>query len=216
MHAARIDPAGFLVLSRARLRDAEPEIARRAMEQALGAIGARPYGPRAARLQRLLEALRADQPWRGRTLAGCRITARGDWILICREPGSIREVLPLRPGGGVLRWDDRFAVAYRGGEPDLVLRALGQDGLSQRRRLRPLGAAREVPAPVRPSLPAVWRGDELLFAPHLALVEPAFAGHVDVRVSYRPRRPLAGPGFAGFAAVAAPEPGLLGPVDSLC
>lgn len=216
VQSATVDPAGFLVLSRSALQEAELEIARRALTQALGAIGARPYAPRAVRLQALLDALRGPQPLPGRTLAGCRVIAPGERLLICREPAAVREVLALRPDVP-LWWDGRFAVRWHGRERGLVLRAFGQDGWRQRDRLRTLDGARALPAAVRPSLPSVWRGQEVLFVPALGLVEPAFAGHVDLRVSFRPRHPLTGPRFATpEPAAGVVMPGFLGSIESLC
>ena len=94
---ARIDPAGFVTWPRTALAEAPPEVARRALQQALSAVGGGAYPPRSARLDRLLEALLAAPGVPGRTLAGCRILAWGDDLLICREAGGDRAAAAARP-----------------------------------------------------------------------------------------------------------------------
>ena len=90
--------AGFVLVAQAELAAAPVEIARRAVQQMLCAVGGRPWPPRQARLARLLDALRIEPRLTGRTLGGCRLLRQGDRLLVCREAGAITEVLEPRPG----------------------------------------------------------------------------------------------------------------------
>jgi tRNA(Ile)-lysidine synthase len=185
---ARSDPAGFVTLAGGALASAPPEIARRAVQQILMSVGGHRYPPRSARLDRLIEQLRAGLA-RGRTLAGCRILPWRGTLLICREPHMPNEEMALMSGAPVL-WDGRFRLELNGDAPALTVRALGRSGT------RALGQpGRTLPAPVRPSLPSLWHGDQLVAVPHLDLVLPVLARAATVRVRFNPASPLAGPPF---------------------
>ncbi|MCC2664421.1 MAG: tilS [Geminicoccaceae bacterium] len=196
---ARIAAAGFVLLAHPALAAAPAAIARRAVQQALLAVGGKPYAPRQARLEPLLEALRAGRIGAGRTLGGCRILRRGERLLICREPGAISEVIRPRAGEWHL-WDRRFAVRVGGEVAGLRVAALGAAGWRQRARL-PMPA--DLPAAVAACLPALWQGDRLLAVaqPGAALPDRAQAAAIEAR--YRPPQPLAG---APFAAGTGPDP----------
>jgi tRNA(Ile)-lysidine synthase len=191
--SAQIDPAGFVRLAGGALAEAPPEIARRAVQQILMSIGGRDYPPRGARLDHLVRRLLAG-PVRGCTLAGCRVLPWRGMLLVCREPPLLRDEMALAPGAPVL-WDGRFRIELHGAAPALAVRALGRAGT------RALGqAARTLPAPVRPSLPALWQGEELLAVPHLGLILPWLARCATVRVRFNPGSPLAGAPFRADGA----------------
>jgi tRNA(Ile)-lysidine synthase len=203
---ARIDPAGFVVWPREAFSEAPPEVARRALQQALAAVGGGAYPPRSARLDRLLEVLLAPT-CRGRTLAGCRILAWGDDLLICREPAAIAPPLPLTPGAWH-HWDQRFAVRWRAtgdpGSPPIV-RALGADGWRECRRYAAGSARRSLPGPVRAGLASVWRDERLVAVAGLGPIGPAAEGQA-ITLRSRPRRALAGAPFGVLPAPSAPAP----------
>jgi tRNA(Ile)-lysidine synthase len=178
---ARIDPAGFVVWRHEAFLDAPPEIARRALQQALATVGGRDYPPRSERLERLLAAL-AQPTAAGRTLAGCRVLRWREDLLICREPAAIAPALPLAAGVWQ-RWDRRFLVRWQGGAGQPVVRALG--GF----RGHPgVASLRDLPAAVRMGLASVWLNERLA----------AVAGQGAEAASLRfcPLRPLAGAPFA--------------------
>jgi tRNA(Ile)-lysidine synthase len=189
---ARIDPAGFVLLAPLALATAPLEIARRVLQQTLISVGGSRYPPRLARLARLLEQVRGGLS-SGRTLAGCRILPWREALLICREPRAIVEVMPLLAGAPVL-WDNRFRVAIAGEVPGLLVRALAPTGARRLDAAFAPTAARFLPAPVRPGLPSVWRGEELVAVPHLGLVQPqlALAGLV---ARFEPASAVAGASF---------------------
>jgi tRNA(Ile)-lysidine synthase len=185
---ARIDPAGFVTLAGGAVAAAPPDLRRRAIQQILMTVGGNRYPPRGARLDRLIEQLRGGLA-SGRTLAGCRILPWQSALLICREPQRIADVTALRPGAPVL-WDGRFRLELNGAAPALVVRALGRAGT------RALGqVGRILPAPVRPGLPSLWRGEQLVAVPHLGIVLPSLARAATVRVRFNPAVPLAGAPF---------------------
>ena len=186
---ARIDPAGFVMLAGHALAAAPPHVRRRAIQQILMSIGGNRYPPRGARLERLVEQLRAGLA-SGRTLAGCRVLPWQGALLICREAHRIAEVATLAPGAPVL-WDGRFRLELYGNAPTLTVRALGRAGT---RALGP-AAGRRLPAPVRPSLPSLWRGEQLMEVPHLGLALPSLADHATADVRFNPALPLAGAPF---------------------
>jgi tRNA(Ile)-lysidine synthase len=195
----RLFPAGFALMSPAALAAAPREIASRALQQTLLAIGGGAYPPRRARLDRLLDELRADVDHvPGRTLGGCRLVRRGGRLLVCREAGAIREV--LTPAAGLSQpWDGRFVIGATGELDGLSVRALGAPGWQRRAALEPMAAALSapvLPAVVGPSLPAVWRNGRLLAVPTLGLVAWDHVGRFTISARLRPRHPLAGAPFA--------------------
>jgi tRNA(Ile)-lysidine synthase len=207
---ARIDPAGFVAWPRTALAAAPPEVARRALQQALAAVGGGTYAARSVRLDRLLEALLAAPDCRGRTLAGCRILTRGDDLLICREPAAIAPPLRLAPNVWH-HWDQRFAVFWAGpgtsgdAGPPPVVRALGADGWRECRALAPGGGVRRLPAAVRAGLASVWQDERLVAVAGLGPIGPAAARQA-VTLCSRPRRPLAGAPFGALPAPSGPAP----------
>ena len=189
--AAVVHPEGYLTLDWAVLADAPREIGRRALANALLTVGGQPYAPRWRRLVRLDDALRGGAVRRGRTLAGCRIIAAGRRLTICREPGAIRERLPLRPGGSVW-WDRRFRIALA---PDCPQEAAADLEVGP---VGPLGRADRagLPAVAASGLPGLWRvgflGPCRIDARQAAPISDILP---HLQVAFAPARPLAGAPF---------------------
>ncbi|MGA0603969.1 tRNA lysidine(34) synthetase TilS [Caulobacter sp. KR2-114] len=101
------------------------------------------------------------------SLAGARLMAADDRIVIAREAGEFRRrgapVLAL-PAGETRIWDGRFALTAAG--PDLVARPLG--GLATRLSAQETKALQAVPAAARAALPAVVDGEGQVSCPILA------------------------------------------------
>jgi tRNA(Ile)-lysidine synthase len=193
-HHGRIFAAGFVLMAQAELAAVPIAIARRALQQAVITVGGRSYAPRQVRLGHLLDWLRGPPSPGGRTLGGCRILPRGAQLLICREAGAIDHLLDA--AAGVWQsWDGRFAVRVVGDAAGLYWGPLGEAGWRQRLCLHSLADPPEVPAPVRPGLPALWRGDRLVAVPHLALIAPSLTERLEIEVRFHPPQPLAGPLF---------------------
>jgi hypothetical protein len=95
------------------------------------------------------------------TLGGCVFAPRGERLRVWREYGRIDPARQPLPESGTLLWDGRFAIAAPG-ESGLMASALGPDGAAQ---LRAAGGRIKLPARIAHSLPALWCGSRLVFAP---------------------------------------------------
>jgi hypothetical protein len=110
-----------------------------------------------------MAALRADGPWRPRTLGGCVLAAvpgRPGLLRVTREPAAWPAGVPAAPGVDG-RWD-RFAVALAavpGGAGDLSWGPLGDDASGL--------AAGSLPAEIAQALPALRQGGRVVAVPHL-------------------------------------------------
>ena len=193
---ARIDAAGFVLLAHPALAAAPAAIARRAVQQALLAVGGKPYAPRQARLERSAGGVAQRAPRRaGGRSRGCRILRRGERLLICREPGAIARGDSALERGSWQLWDRRFAVRVGGEVADLRVRGARRRRLASARPRCPLRRA-ICRRRCAPSLPALWRGDRLLAVPQLGAPSPATPRQAAIEARYRPPRPLAGAPFA--------------------
>jgi len=188
---AWLHPAGFAWLDGARLAAAPQEVGLRALGAVIATVGGAAYPPRLTAIERLYRAL-AGPLGTGRTLGGCRILPRRGRVLVCREPAAAAPPLTVFPGEDAI-WDDRFRLrlpaSADGG------RMLGPLGT----RSAPVDAAalREIPAAVRPTLPAISDRSGLVAVPHLGHFRPdaAFGGPNDTVLEFRPRRSLTPVGF---------------------
>ena len=185
--AVSVEPGGYAWLDVGVLSAAPVEIGQRLLARLLVAIGGAELPPRLERLERLYAELSGAAPIRGRTLAGCRILPWRGGVLVCREPAAVAGPLVLAPGVAAV-WDCRFRVHLgRGASRALKVAALGPT------RLPDGVAAALVPAPARPSLPALWRGRKLLAVPHLGWPLPGEdAGRTAFSAEFAPLRPLPG------------------------
>jgi len=195
--AARIDPAGFVLLDREQLWAAPEEIGRSALAAVLTTVSGAEYAPRLQRLERLYQDLSQGRAT-GATLGGCRILPWRGQLVICREFSACAPAMPLPPGSQ-RRWDGRFeAVLDAAAPPGLVLGALGAAGGGATTAEDGMAAAlTKIPAAARPSLPALCDKTGVLALPSFGYFS---AGGVEllraaVRMTYRPTRPLTGAGF---------------------
>lgn len=163
---ARIRPPGVVEWPRGRLAAQPDALALRALSIAsLCASGAvRP--PRTAALAGLLARLRSPSPFTA-TLAGARIEADAETVVILREAGEAARgglaELRLKPGLAQV-WDGRFEVmTIRQG---LRVRALS--GLAAKLAPAERKALAALPASLRPTLPAVIDADGQAACPVLA------------------------------------------------
>ena len=197
---AHPSPAGFVSVDAGALRRAPPALALRALGSALATVSGAPHPPRLERLERLARRL-FDDSARAATLGGCRVVPKDGRIVICREPAAAAQVRTLEPGESAL-WDRRFVVSLgrSAGPGPFLVRRLGTDGLARARALAqaagtPLRSDR-IPAPARPSLPALFGLDGPLAAPHLEFRRASWrdgrgAGAGAFTAQFRPARPLA-------------------------
>jgi tRNA(Ile)-lysidine synthase len=198
--AATVHPAGFGVIDPGPLAAAPPEIALRALARMLMCVGGGAYPPRLDRLERLHGALGGAGPAAARTLAGCRVMPWRERILVCREAAAMASALPLRRGEHG-HWDGRFAVRLSPAGPASRRRPrvarLGAAGWREVAGRRP-GVGATLPAPVRPTLPALWDIDGVVTVPHLGYCRdmdaPPGPG-APLTAIFRPARALS-PGYS--------------------
>ncbi len=145
--------AGALSLTRAGWLGEDAEVQRRMLIAGLRWVASADYAPRAAAVQRALQAISAG---RGATLWGCRIKHTCDRIWLLREP---RAVADLRVATTQI-WDGRWQVTGPHA-PDLHIRALGSEGLRQCKNWRETGLGRDMLL----VSPAIWRENALISAP---------------------------------------------------
>jgi tRNA(Ile)-lysidine synthase len=165
---SEMSEAGYCRIDRAALAAAPSEIALRALQRVIAAVGCHEAPIRLAKLEALISSL-TECPAKTRTLGLCRLEPLAGGLGVFRETRGM-PVLPLAPGERAL-WDNRFRVALGTQERGPVtVRALGESGW---RDLR--GGSKwlaSLPRLAGRTLPACWRGEELLFVPHPGLASP--------------------------------------------
>jgi tRNA(Ile)-lysidine synthase len=174
--------AGYALVDPQALAAAPDEIALRALAQLIGAIGGGETPVQLAKLESLLDALRAH-PGKTHTLGRCRIGPVKGRLGIFREVrGTGLPVALLRPGERTL-WDNRFRIELGADESEpIMVRALGESGmraLSEREDL-PSG----LPRLAGRALPSCWRGEVLLGLPRIGRAEPAKTPGLDCRAIF--------------------------------
>lgn len=164
-------PGGFAVIAPGAL----PSDALGAL---LATIAGRPHLPRTAALAALASAPRPA------TLAGAQLVPAGrlgPGLLVIREAAAMAK--PVAAKAGAI-WDGRFRLV-QGPVTDsgqVLLGPLGAAAAGLRRRTRH-------PAVILRTLPAIWRGGELVAVPHLDWPDPDQAR--SWRLLFAPRRPAA-------------------------
>jgi len=192
----RVYPAGYGEIDPLALRQTSPEIALRCLSRALTCISGGIHPPRLERLERLYGALMdPGKPFNGRTLGGCRILMKRNKVLICRE---LRAVSGPSSAQDEIMWDGRFRIRLRSTQ-GLRVRRLGQDGWRMVSAQDPGLRKCRIPAPVRPSLPAVWGLDDVVVVPHLNYVRAGWprADGLVRDIAFAPARPLTAARFSG-------------------
>jgi tRNA(Ile)-lysidine synthase len=149
-----------LALARAALRGASTDARRRVIAAASVSAGGGEAPPRGDRLDRLADSLSGDETFTA-TLAGAKVVADKHMVLIVRNAGeAARGGLAPLAGPGV--WDGRYV--WSGVGEIQALRGLAARLPADQRR-----ALAVLPAPCRPSLPAVLQ-DGTVSCPVLAPV----------------------------------------------
>ncbi|MFD0986513.1 tRNA lysidine(34) synthetase TilS [Methyloligella solikamskensis] len=158
--AAQVSRAGSAAVDTVALMAAPDEIAIRALQRLIAMTGGRDEPVRLAKLEVLLEELRADPgvPW---TLGGCRLIPENGRLQIVRElrRDGIAD-LTLQPGERAL-WDNRFLVSLtETAATPVTVRALGDVQARTLAETTPWLA--EISPLARASLPSCWRNQALL------------------------------------------------------
>ena len=130
------DPCGVLRIDREQLRRAPEEIALRVIARCIVAAGGSGEPVPLAGLEPIVARIWCGSAPGSWTLARAQITAGDQIVQVEREPGRLPLPVLTLTGGARERWDGRFAIEIAEGfEGSLELRALGNAGLAELRRL---------------------------------------------------------------------------------
>jgi len=165
-HKVVCDPCGFFRIDAPAFRTAAEEVALRVLARAVAAAGGSEQAIPLARLEIIVEALRASASAGTWTIARAMVVGSDNSILVEREPGRepLRRVA-IEPGTRVL-WDGRFWVDAGGQlEERLEVGPLGEEGV--REVLSAGTIAATIPRPALRAVPALWRGNKLFAVPLL-------------------------------------------------
>ncbi len=145
---------GAIAIDLHKFRMLPAEIARRLIVHAITWIAKSTYPPRRDAVATVLRAVRSLS---GATLDGCQIAVENDVIWVFRELNALEDVT-CEVGD---MWDDRWLVTGPEDDPDIEVRALGYEQLSDIPDWRALGAPRAALAVT----PSVWYDDRMIAAP---------------------------------------------------
>ena len=154
---------------------APEELRLRLLARLVTSYGGRTQPVRLARLEALADRL-GHPGFEGATLAGAAVALHGADVRVLREAGrTALPTLALQAGASAV-WDGRFRVgAASEAAAAIDVRALGSPAFARLRQQ--LAMPRDLPARAAATLPAFWRGEELIIVPTLAAlgaVSPAW------------------------------------------
>lgn len=159
---------GYAKMNLKPLRDAHEEIALRALAKILMSVSAEIYPPRIESLEKLYRSL-MNKKIKGSTLMGCRIVfsqSGKDELLIAREAAAVKDTLTLK-GGERKIFDNRFEVALARTEKSGKVKVLGEAGWRRLVAHYPSLRLQPLPYVVKISLPALFRGNQVIAVPQL-------------------------------------------------
>lgn len=165
-HGVQSEIGGSVRVSRAALREVPRAIGLRALAACLRYIHETGHPPEYASLSSLFDAVIVGEDEVARTFYGCIASITPNQITLLREPAAAVERLPFNAGETVL-WDKRWLVTAENKQnaPPLTIRALGNPPHELIDCLAP-ALRRQIPqGRIRASLPALWKGEEILAIP---------------------------------------------------
>lgn len=174
---ARLDlhAGAFASFDHATWLAAPEELRLRLLARLVTAYGGQTQPVRLAQLEALADRL-AQPGFEGATLAGAAVCRHGDDVRVLREAGRVALPTLTLSAGASATWDGRFRIRAAGDAgADVDVRALGTPAFARLRQQ--LDMPRDLPARAAATLPALWRGQELIFVPTLAAlgaVSPAW------------------------------------------
>jgi tRNA(Ile)-lysidine synthase len=166
-----------------------PEIALRVLSRALALIGGKEEPPRMAKVERLLNELRAGK--REAALGGCLIIAAAGVLNFYREPGRMDQARQVCQPGSTFTWDNRFILTLASDlSGDLTVAPLGAGGWAIcRNALKERGKTLQANRLAALASPALWQGSRLVHAPCAGFTDAELAGPnaVPLRTQLAPR-----------------------------
>lgn len=178
----KLHDGAFASFDQAAWQSAPEELRLRLLARLITSYGGQEEPLRLAQLEALV--VRTAAPgFEGATLSGAIVCRHGDAIRVFREPGrETRPVMTLQPGTSEV-WDRRFRVAAAlNANGPVDVRALGTMAFAELRQQ--LDMPRALPAKAAATLPAFWRGEELIVVPYFAVLPRAPAGWEAARRLY--------------------------------
>lgn len=145
---------GAIVIDLPRLRVLPTEIKRRMLVHCLTWLSGSIYPPRRDAVMRAIEAVMSGRTF---TVEGCQLSHHGDRLWVYREFNAVSDV--VAEVGDV--WDERWCVDGPEDDPEIEVRALGFEALSEIENWRDRGLPRAAIAVT----PAIWHDDKLVAAP---------------------------------------------------
>jgi len=179
-----LDDAGFLCLPLSVLHNEHPELRGRLVSRFLQALSGQRHPPSFDAVLRVDEALQGDVT--GLTSYGCRLWCEGERLYVAREYDKIKDETTLDVDGHVY-WDGRFHIYRHGGDGTLNVSALGEEGWLALLERFDEAREKDIPHPVRLTLPAFWRDGKIVAVPHLGY---ASSNVGDMEYRFEPRRPI--------------------------
>ena len=158
---------GAVAIERDKFRVLPEEIGRRLIVHAITWIGQISYPPRRDAVVQVMKAIRAST---GATLEGCQVTVERNVIWVFRELNALQDVT-CEVGD---MWDDRWLVTGPEDDPEIEVRALVTEPLSDIPGWRDLGLPRAALAVT----PSVWYEDRMIAAP-VAQPDPEWVAEFD-------------------------------------
>ena len=160
-------PSGAVSIDGKGFASVPPDLQRRLLMAAIGWLSADPYSPRGAKQMHLLDAMLAG---RDATLNGCRFRCERGGLVVTREAKAVATTVSSTTD----LWDNRWHLNGPHA-PDLILRALGAEGLRLCKNWRDTGHSRDALLVT----PGVWRKDALISAP-LAGFNPEWTATIPI------------------------------------
>ena len=145
---------GAVAFDLRRYRTLPDEIARRMLMRAVMWISGSGYAPRRATVQNAMEAVREGRTF---TMDGCQILHDKDLVWVTRELNALKD----NSSEVGETWDNRWFVDGPEDDPDIQVRALGDEGIAQLDDWR----SHKIPRVVLAGTPGVWEGTSLIAAP---------------------------------------------------
>lgn len=177
--AVTLSPLGFALVDAARFAAWDEAMRREGLAALLRCIGGHQHPVRQERLAPLLHRMAGGH---GGTAAGCLIARRGTTWLVAREPAVVAAEVKMTGASPVL-WDGRWRVTAA---PGSTVGPLGAAEAAMLRRTH--ASARDVPALVLATLPAIRDGSALVAVPPILYHS---AGRMPApRARFRPPVPL--------------------------
>ena len=130
------------------------EIARRLLVRAIVWVNGSNYSPRRSGVTQVQTAMNNGV---SSTLDGCQVVCKQGRIYVCRELNAVRDEIGVIDG----LWDRRWRIVGPSDHKELRVAPLGELGVRSSKVWREMGLPREAIL----SLPAVWRGGELIASP---------------------------------------------------